>query len=108
MKRFHPTGDKILVKRDPEGDSGGRALVEGAKKPPVTGVVVGIGPGGPRVSAGDNGAIAQAVSPGDRILFPKFAGTDVEISGVRLVILREEDVLGMIAEFSEDDDEGDA
>ena len=87
--------DRIVVKRlDPQGKTkSGLILPDSAKEKPQEGKVVSVGTG--RLL--DDGAVkALEVKAGDRVLYGKYAGTEVEISGEEYLILREEDVLAIV------------
>ena len=91
-----PLSDRILVKRvEPEQKmKGGIIIPDTAKEKPLEGKVVAVGAG----RFDDNGKrIALEVKAGDRILVGKYAGTEVKIDDVEHVIVREEDILGIIS-----------
>ena len=90
-----PLFDRILVKRneEPTRTKGGLFLPETAKEKPVEGTVLAIGQG--RLS--DDGKVTPlSVSVGDRVVFGKYAGTEIKIDGEDRLILREDDVLGIL------------
>jgi len=90
-----PLYDRLLVKRfnEEERTKGGIIVPDTAKEKPAQGEVVAVGKG--RVS--DDGKLtALTVKKGDKILFGKYAGTEVSVGGEELLIMREEDVLGII------------
>ena len=90
-----PLYDRLLVKRfnEEEKTKGGIIVPDSAKEKPAQGEVVSVGSG--RVT--DEGKIAPlTVKKGDKILFGKYSGTEVKINGDELLIMREEDVLGII------------
>ena len=92
--KIRPLQDRILVKRvdEEETTSGGIIIPDSAKEKPQEGQVVAVGPGKPL----DNETVAApAVSAGDRILFSKYAGTDVTVDGDEHIIIREDDVLAI-------------
>ena len=91
-----PLSDRILIKRvDPEHKmKGGIIIPDTAKEKPLEGKVVAVGAG----RLDDNGKrIALEVKAGDRILVGKYTGTEVKIDDVEHVIVREEDILGIIS-----------
>ena len=91
-----PLSDRILVKRvEPEQKmKGGIIIPDTAKEKPLEGKVVAVGAG----RLDDNGKrIALEVKAGDRILVGKYAGTEVKIDDVEHVIVKEEDILGIIS-----------
>ena len=90
-----PLSDRILVRRIEEKETvrGGIIIPDTAKEKPQEGEVVAVGPG--RLTE-DGKRIAMEVKKGDRVLIGKYSGTDVKIDGTEYVILREEDVLGVL------------
>jgi len=92
-----PLADRILVRRIEEKESirGGIIIPDTAKEKPQEGEVVAVGAG----RRGDDGKlIALEVKKGDRVLIGKYSGTDVKIDGTEYVILREDDVLGVLGD----------
>ncbi len=93
--KIRPLQDRILIRRleEEETTAGGIIIPDTAKEKPQEGVVVAAGPGKIR----DDGNISPLdVSKGDRVLFGKYAGTDVTLDGDDYTILREEDVLAVL------------
>jgi chaperonin GroES len=93
--KLRPLQDRILVQRVEEEATtkGGIIIPDTAKEKPAEGKVIAVGNG----KVGDDGKrIALEVKKGDRILFGKYSGTEVKISGEEYLIMREEDVLGII------------
>jgi chaperonin GroES len=91
-----PMDDRVLVKpiESESKTASGIYLPESAKEKPVRGEVVAIGPG----KLLDNGHRAQmSVKKGDTVVYGKYAGTEVELKGDKLLILRESELLGVIA-----------
>jgi len=91
----HPLADRILVRRIEEAETkrGGIIIPDTAKEKPQQGEVVAVGPG----KLDEKGTRIQLeVKKGDRILMSKYAGTEVKIDGEDFVIMREDDVLGII------------
>jgi chaperonin GroES len=91
----HPLSDRILVKRleEEEMKRGGIIIPDTAKEKPQQGEVIAVGPG----RFDENGKrVPMEVKKGDRILISKYSGTEVKIEGGEYVILREDDVLGII------------
>jgi chaperonin GroES len=87
--------DRIIVKRieEEEKTKGGIIIQDSAKEKPMEGEIVAAGPG----KVLDNGTrVAPSVKAGDRVLFGKYAGTEVKIDGVEHLIMREDDILGII------------
>jgi chaperonin GroES len=91
-----PLADRILVRRIEEKETvkGGIIIPDTAKEKPQEGEVVAVGPG--RVTE-DGKRVAMEVKKGDRVLIGKYSGTDVKIDGTEYTILREDDVLGVLA-----------
>ena len=92
---IRPLQDRILVKRieEEETTGGGIIIPDTAKEKPVEGKVIAVGKG--KVSE-DGKVMPLDVKKGDRILFGKYAGTEVKIKGEEHLIMREDDVLGVI------------
>ena len=93
--KFRPLHDRVVVKRiDAEEKTlGGIIIPDTAKEKPQEGEVVAVGPGG-RDEAGK--LVPIDVKAGDRILFGKYSGTEIKLNGEEHLILREEDILGII------------
>jgi chaperonin GroES len=93
--KIRPLGDRILVKRieEEEKSKGGIIIPDSAKEKPQEGKVVAVGKG---KMLEDGKMVPLEVKAGDRILFGKYAGTDVKIEGEEHLIMREDDVLGII------------
>ncbi len=92
---IRPLNDRILVKRleQDERSSGGIIIPDSAKEKPAEGEIVSVGNG----KLNDKGErIALEVKAGDRILFSKYGGTDVKFDGQEYLIMREDDILGVI------------
>jgi chaperonin GroES len=94
--KIKPLGDRILVKQvdAEEKTKGGIILPDTAKEKPKEGVVKAVGPG---KTLEDGKVQSIAVKVGDRILFASYAGTEVKIDEEEYMIMKEEDVLGVIA-----------
>ena len=90
-----PLGDRLLVKpiEQEEKTASGIILPETAKEKPQEGEVLAVGPGGRKE---DGSRIAMDVEVGDRVLYAKYAGTEVKMDGVKYLILRESDVLAIV------------
>ena len=94
--KFRPLHDRVLVKRidAEEKTAGGIIIPDTAKEKPMQGEVVAVGTG----ARGEDGKIvALDVKAGDRILFGKWSGTEVKIDGEELLIMKESDILGILA-----------
>lgn len=93
---LRPLGDRVLVQRleAEEKTAGGILLPESAKEKPKEGKVIAVGEG----RTLDNGERSTfSVKKGDRVIFSSYAGTDVKYDGNEYMIMREEDILGIIA-----------
>jgi chaperonin GroES len=93
--KIRPLQDRLLVKRveEEERTKGGIIIPDSAKEKPVEGEVIAVGNG--KVTE-DGKVRALDVKKGDRILFGKYSGTEIKVDGVEHLILREEEVLGII------------
>ena len=94
--KFRPLHDRVVVKRvdAEEKTKGGIIIPDTAKEKPQEGKIVAVGPGG-RDEAGK--LIKPDVKVGDRVLFGKWSGTEVKIDGEDLLIMKESDIMGVIA-----------
>ena len=93
--KIRPLNDRILVKRL-EGEAktaGGIIIPDSAKEKPAEGEIVAVGPGKLN-DAGER--VAMDVAVGDRVLFSKYGGTEVKLDGEDFLIMREDDILGVI------------
>ena len=93
--KIRPLQDRVIVKRVPEEakTKGGIIIPDTAKEKPMEGLVVSVGKG---KTADDGKLIKPDVKAGDRILFGKYSGTEVKIDGDELLIMREDDILGIL------------
>ena len=93
--KIRPLQDRVIVKRlEEEGKTkGGIIIPDTAKEKPAEGIVIAVGKG---KTAEDGKLIKLDVKAGDRILFGKYSGTEVKIDGVEHLIMREDDILGII------------
>ena len=92
--KIRPLHDRVVVKRweEEKTSPGGIVIPDSAKEKPIKGEVVAVGLGKPL----DNGDVrALSVKTGDKILFGKYAGTEVKIDGDDYLILREDDIMGV-------------
>ncbi|CAM4183450.1 co-chaperone GroES [Palleronia rufa] len=94
---FTPLHDRVLVRRveSDEKTKGGLIIPDSAKEKPAEGIVVSCGEGA-RKDSGE--LIPMGVTDGDHILFGKWSGTEVTIDGEELLIMKESDILGIIAD----------
>ncbi len=93
--KIRPLNDRILVKRlEEEGKTAGGIIIpDSAKEKPAEGEIVAVGPG----KLGDNGErTAVDLKVGDKVLFSKYGGTDVKFDGEDYLIMREDDILGVL------------
>ena len=94
--KFTPLHDRILVRRVEEADTtrGGIIIPDSAKDKPQEGEIIAVGRG----KSNDEGKVFPlAVKEGDRILFGKYSGTEIKIDGEDFIIMREEEVLGILS-----------
>ena len=95
--KFRPLHDRVVVTRidAEEKTTGGIIIPDTAKEKPQEGRVVGIGPGG----RDENGKLIPIdVKIGDRVLFGKWSGTEVKIDSIEYLIMKESDIMGVLAE----------
>ena len=93
--KIRPLNDRLLVKRLAEEakTAGGIIIPDSAKEKPAEGEVIAVGPG----KLNDKGErVALQVVAGDRVLFSKYGGTEVKIDGDDFLIMREDDILGIV------------
>jgi chaperonin GroES len=93
--KVRPLHDRVLVKRLPQEamTKGGIIIPETAKEKPIEGQVIAVGNG----KRDEQGKVhALAVKAGDKVLFGKYAGTEVKIDGEEHLILREDDIVGIV------------
>jgi chaperonin GroES len=93
---FRPLHDRVLVRRveAEEKTAGGIIIPDSAKEKPAEGEIVSAGSG----ARAENGTITPLdVKVGDRVLFGKWSGTEVKVDGEDLLIMKESDILGVIA-----------
>ena len=94
--KFTPLHDRILVQRLEEGESmrGGIIIPDTAKEKPSQGKVISVGKG----KSNDEGKVFPLdVKAGDTVLFGKYSGTEIKLDGDDFLIMREEEVLGVLA-----------
>ena len=91
-----PLHDRVLVRRveSEEKTAGGLIIPDSAKEKPAEGVIVSVGAG---LRDDDGERIALDVKKGDKILFGKWSGTEVTVDGKELLIMKENDILGIIS-----------
>ena len=96
MTKFRPLHDRVVVKRieSEEKTKGGIIIPGTAQEKPQEGEIIAVGPG----ARGEDGKlVALDVKKGDRVLFGKWSGTEVKIDGQDLLIMKESDIMGVIA-----------
>ncbi|MEM7662637.1 MAG: co-chaperone GroES [Pseudomonadota bacterium] len=93
--KFRPLHDRVLVRRvaEEEKTAGGIIIPDTAKEKPQEGEVVATGTG---ARGDDNEIVPMDVKAGDRILFGKWSGTEVNVDGEELLIMKESDILGVV------------
>jgi chaperonin GroES len=94
--KFRPLHDRVVIQRVEEEakTKGGIIIPDTAKEKPMEGKVIAVGPG----ARGDDGKIHPLdVKAGDRVLFGKWSGTEVKLDGDELIIMKEADIMGIIA-----------
>jgi chaperonin GroES len=93
--KIRPLQDRVIVKRVEEESKtkGGIIIPDTAKEKPMEGLVIAVGKG---KTTEDGKLVKLDVKAGDRILFSKYAGTEVKINGIEHLIMREDDILGII------------
>ena len=93
--KIRPLNDRIIVQRSAEEEKtkGGIIIPDNAKEKPLEGNVIAVGNGRKM----ENGQVQKLdVKAGDRVLFGKYAGTEIKIDGDEFLMMREEDILGII------------
>ena len=94
--KFRPLHDRVVIRRVEEEakTKGGIIIPDTAKEKPMEGEVMAVGPG----ARGEDGKILPLdVKAGDRVLFGKWSGTEVKLDGDELIIMKESDIMGIIA-----------
>ncbi len=92
---IRPLNDRLIVKRleEEEKTKGGIIIPDNAKEKPSQGEVIAVGTG---KILEDGKKLALEVKKGDRVLFGKYSGTEIKVDGVEYLMMREEDVLGVV------------
>jgi chaperonin GroES len=96
LMKFRPLHDRVVIRRVEEEakTKGGIIIPDTAKEKPMEGEVMAVGPG----ARGQDGKIHPLdVKAGDRVLFGKWSGTEVKLDGEELIIMKESDIMGVIA-----------
>ena len=92
---IRPLHDRVLIKRvkEEEKTKGGIIIPDTAKEKPVEGKVIAVGSG----KVLEDGSLRKLeVKPGDRVLFGKYSGQEIKVDGEEMVILREDDIVGIV------------
>lgn len=93
--KIRPLHDRVIIRRMEEErkSAGGIVIPDTAAEKPVRGEVIAVGKG----KILENGEVRTlAVKPGDRVLFGKYSGTEIKVEGEDLLVMREEDIVGVI------------
>jgi chaperonin GroES len=93
---FRPLHDRVLIRRvgQEEKSRGGIIIPDTAQEKPMEGEIVAVGPG----ARGEDGSLQPLeVKAGDRVLFGKWSGTEIKLDGEELIIMKESDIMGIIA-----------
>lgn len=93
--KFRPLADRVLIKRidHEEKTQGGIIIPDTAKEKPQEGEVIAVGTG----KVLDNGEISKSnLKKGDRVLFGKYSGADIKLDGIEHLIMREDEILGVL------------
>jgi chaperonin GroES len=95
MASIRPLHDRVILRRIDEGEQvrGGIIIPDTAKEKPQEGEVIAVGEG-KKLDSGER--VPLDVKAGDRVLFGKYAGTEIKLDGEEYLIMREEDILGVI------------
>jgi chaperonin GroES len=94
--KFRPLHDRVLLRRVEQEakTTGGIIIPDTAQEKPMEGDVIAVGPG----ARGDDGNVHPLdVKAGDRVLFGKWSGTEIKLDGEELIIMKESDVMGIVA-----------
>ena len=94
MAKLTPLGERVLVRRTTEVETvrGGIIIPDSAKEKPQEGVVIAVGTG--RYDKGQH--VPMSVKEGDRVLFGKYSGSDIKLDGEEYMIMREDEILGIL------------
>ncbi|MFY7697282.1 MAG: co-chaperone GroES [Legionella sp.] len=93
--KIRPLHDRVVVRRIPEElkSAGGIVIPDSAAEKPMRGEIIAVGAG----KILDNGEVrALAVKVGDTVLFGKYSGTEVKVNGQEMVVMREDDIMGVV------------
>jgi chaperonin GroES len=100
MASIRPLQDRVIIRRIEEGEQirGGIIIPDSAREKPQEGEVIAVG-AGKKLDSGER--VALDVKEGDRVLFGKYAGTEVKLDDEDYLIMREDDILGVIERAAE-------
>src|SRR5205085_3684898 len=100
MASIKPLQDRVIVKRIEEGEQirGGIIIPDSAKEKPQEGEIIAVG-AGKKLDSGER--VQLDVKEGDRVLFGKYAGNEIKLDGDEFLIMREDDILGVIERVGE-------
>ena len=96
MKKIRPLHDRVIVRRleEERKSAGGIVIPDSAKEKPIQGEVIAVGTG----KILEDGKVRPLdVKKGDKVLFGKYSGTEVKVGDEELLVMREEDIMGVIA-----------
>jgi len=98
-QKLTPLHDRVLIRRVQEAETvrGGIIIPDTAKEKPQEGIVIAVGTG--RYEKGQT--VPLAVKEGDRVLFGKYSGTEIKIDGETLLIMKEDEILGILSGASQ-------
>lgn len=93
--KIRPLGDRVLIKTEEAKETmkGGIIIPDSAKEKPQEGTVVAAGPG---KTLEDGKIRAMSVKKGDKVIYSKYAGTEVKLDGEEYLLMREDDILGIV------------
>lgn len=93
--KIKPLGDRVLVHpiEEKETKKGGIIIPDTAKEKPQEGKIIAVGPG---KTTEDGKVLPLAVKKGDKVIFGKYAGTEIKLDGEDYMLMREDDILGII------------
>lgn len=92
--KIRPLHDRVLVRRaEAEEKTAGGIVLPGAKEKPEIGEILAVGPG---KFCKDGNLCKMNVKPGDRVVFGKYSGSEVKVEGETLLMMREEDIMGVL------------
>lgn len=94
--KIQPLHDRVIVRRveEEEKTKGGIIIPDTAKEKPIEGIIVAVGSGKSDTEGGKK--VALEVKKGDRVLFSKYAGTEINIDGEEHLIMKEEDIIAIV------------